>query len=87
MTVDELREALKARITTDALSLRQANEHCGVSFSTLSRFLRGSDLSGKVYDMIYAWLTGEMLPPRKVISSRRMKVGGNIFLITIQQIL
>lgn len=86
MSVDELRDALRDKITTEAISLRRASELCGVSFSTLSRFLRGADLSGQRYDMIDAWLTGEILPPRKVISSRRMKVGGKVFLVTIEEV-
>lgn len=72
--IDDLRE----RLSRDNLSLRDAAKLCGVSFSTLSRLLRGSgEESMQTHRSLAAWLYNEPLPPKdaKIIFVRYVTVG------------
>lgn len=81
---DNLRTEFDAKIKAESLSMRQAQELTGVSFSTISRFLRGDEITSTTYDRISAWISGTSLPKRKVVQSKRITIGKQGFLITIE---
>lgn len=80
----DLRTRLKTAMELDALSLRQLDELTGVSFSTLSRFLRGAEITHGRARRIEAWLSGEQIRESTPISKRVHSVGGLKFLITVE---
>ena len=85
-TSHELRVALQKELEKRDLSLRQGQELIGVSFSTLSRFLRGgkNEMTVKNLERIDVWLNGGVLPKKKQAISRRFNFGKQSFLITIE---
>lgn len=57
-----LRELLRKRIRVDNVSLRELSLTVGVSFATLSRFLRGFAASEKTLECVNAYLNGKDAP-------------------------
>lgn len=83
---EDLRSRLRIAMELDRLSLRQLDELTGVSFSTLSRFLRGSEITHQNARRLEAWLSGEQIKESTPISKRVHRVGGLKFLITVELI-
>jgi len=79
-----LRNELKKRMEAERLSQRDIQELTGVSFATISRYLRGNEITHANHHRIRAWLTGEPLKPVKPVCSRRFKVGPLTFLVTVE---
>lgn len=78
---DKLRKVMEAR----QLSLRDVANRTGVSFSTISRFLRShGTINMTNYNRLDAWLNGTPHPKPKLVSTKQIKVGGRRFLITIE---
>lgn len=85
MKVKELRTALQAK-QSDGWSLRKIGDATGVSFSTLSRFARGKEMASANCERLAAWIEGRDLQPRPEVHSRRLRVGGKTFLLTLELI-
>lgn len=84
--IEVIRERLNTRLVTENISLRRAEAMIGVSFSTLSRFLRGEEITAIRAERIQHWLDGTEIPKRRVVSSRRVTVAGQVFVISIEHI-
>lgn len=86
MECNNTRQFLKIRMEKDGLSLRQLESLTGVSFATLSRFIRGSQPSVKSLENIKAFLLNKRIDPPRIVSQKRMICGGKVFLVTIEQL-
>lgn len=86
MSEKEIRDYLNTVMETEPCSLRALGEMTGVSFATLSRFLRGATLSLKVYKRLEAVMNGERKPIELEQQTRRFHVGGKTFVITIKEL-
>lgn len=86
MNIDVIRDKLRTEIVRDDISLRTLEARTGISFSTLSRFLRGAVLEHKNVETLHCYVTGQKLPVKKELSSKRIVVGGKKFLVTIEEI-
>jgi transcriptional regulator with XRE-family HTH domain len=85
--MEELRQQFRAKLEAEGLTLRRAEALCGVSFATLSRFMRGADLLASTSEKIKGWIAGTELPKPKPVSVKRMKVGSKVFIVTIEQVI
>ena len=83
--IEKLRNALRMRMCRTGESLRDLQELCGVSFATLSRFLRNGTPSLDTITRIEEFLDGK--PKREVapICVRRFKVKGKTFIVEIRE--
>lgn len=86
MNSDKIRHALLVEIESDGISLRTLEARTGVSFSTLSRFLRGGILSSPKLECLHCYVTGQAMPKKKMISQKRINLSGKTFLITIEEL-
>ena len=86
ITQDDLRLNLYWHIDNKHLSIRSLSEVCGISFSTLSRFLRGSTLSSKLTEKLTMFLNYGVAPKHKPIVTKRIRCDNKEFLITIERI-
>jgi len=82
---NQLRYVLKNKLTDEGLSLRKVEAACGVSFSSLSRFLRGGDLSENLLQRVDDYVSGKDAKLRKKVGIKRINVGGKTFIITIEE--
>lgn len=89
-TPETCRNRLKIIMERTDYSLRDLETQTGVSFATLSRFLRGADPSIKTHrrivdyiDKYIAGLPMELPKPRVV---KRFKVGNKSFLVEITEV-
>lgn len=77
-------EQVAMAILHSPLSLRQLSERTGVSFATLSRIARGKGTSSKTLEILVCYFTGSPVPRLRKVISRRLRVGGQTFLMTIE---
>lgn len=85
--IDEVRAAVKHKMEKEDLSLRDIESFTAISFSTLSRFLRGSSPAISTYNALMAWVDGNRYERKvKKISSRAIVVSGKRFVITIEAV-
>ncbi len=84
MDTESIRTFLKSEMESDQAGLREMQERTGVSFSTLSRFLRGRELSGQKLEKLYFYSLGQKAPKRKEIIKRRVTVKGQVFMLTLE---
>jgi len=69
------------------LSLRGLEDATGVSASTLSRFLNyKGNLSARCRERVICYLTGSPTPARCPVATRRIAVGGKVFMVTIEEV-
>lgn len=88
MPLDDLQKQVASRIQERNIGLRLVEAESGVSFSTVSRFIRGHGiLTFTNHEKLTDWLCGINGPKKKVVSTKRMKVGSKIFLVTIEELL
>ena len=87
MNIDELRNKIFAEKVSRGIGLRELETLSGVSYSSISRFLRGEILETRNLIRLQAFLSGESPSKRKVISTKRMKVGAKVFLVTIEELI
>ena len=83
---EALRQEVKRQIEKKGFSLRRLEAECGVSSATLSRFLRGKDLSIKSWKNLNNWIQGRNSPKSKPLCVKRFRVGNKSFLITIEEL-
>ena len=81
-TINRLRERLEA----ENKSLRQCAKECGVSFATLSRILRGGEMSLGTFRLLDAWMQGKKLKVRKRLYSRVIAIGGKRFRLRLEEL-
>lgn len=86
MNIEAQRHRLQRRMENDCLSLRNVGELTGISFSTLSRFNRGSEMTYQNLRKLKAWLDSEPIPRQEPLCTRRFKVGPLTFLVTVELI-
>lgn len=86
ITQEALRKDLRDYLRSHELSQRKLSESCGISFATISRFMRNSTLSAKLAEKLYCFLHD--LPTRNIrpISVKRIRCDNKEFLITIERI-
>lgn len=68
-------------------SLRELDAVTGVSASTLSRFLRRRDISGKARNRLVSYFTGEDIAAPLVMEAKRFKVGDRTFVVEIRELI
>lgn len=86
MELNEIRNRLRLAQEIEPCGLRHLEELTGVSFSTISRFLRGADPNSKTLRSLENWCNGidtKSIKPKVV---RRFSVGKKKFLVTIQEL-
>lgn len=86
MNSDQIRDALMSEMLIKRIGLRTLGARTGVSYATLSRFIRGSVLSTPNLERLECYVTGQKAPKKKVISQTRTTISGKTFLITIEEI-
>jgi len=86
MTTKELRMHVKDKIDFLGIGLRQVEAETGVSFSTISRFLRGATMTYHRHVALENWLHGEHTKKTMPVSCKRMRVGDKTFLVTIEEL-
>jgi len=78
-------ESIRKEIESHNYSLREFSTMCGVSFSTLSRILRGSkDIAPHTLRRLKSYVLKE--PKKKATKRQLIKVGQQEFLITIEAV-
>lgn len=82
----ELRNHLNLVRELEPCGLRGLEELTGVSFTTLSRFLRGSEPDYKTLSKLRAFKNGEGPNKSKPVVIRRFKVGGKEFVVEIREV-
>jgi len=83
---NDLRNKLRAEIAKRGCGLRGVQALTGVSFSTISRFLRGADLLGSNLEKLEALCDGREVviePPVKIV---RFSVSGKTFIMEIREL-
>ena len=81
-----LRDQVKRILEAKDMSLRQAEEITGVSFSTISRFIRGGEITSKLFYRLVAFSEGKPVTKGRPKVSKRMVVGNKVFLVTIEEL-
>lgn len=79
-----LRYDLQRHQEKTGLSLRKIGDATGISFSTLSRFGRGAEMTHANTLRLYSYLSGEPQPKPQPIHTRRLRVAGKTFLVSIE---
>jgi len=87
MELDEIRNRLKLAQEIEPCGLRYLGELTGVSFSTLSRFMRGAEPNLRTLTALENWCNGSEIKPVKPKVVRRFNVGKKKFLVTIEELL
>jgi len=86
-TIEDLRNAIKKKMEEKSLSLRDIEAKTAISFSTVSRFLRGQNPSYSTFDALSAWVIGAKYKREvKKVSSRAIVVNGKRFIVTIEAV-
>ena len=85
-TLEEIRQHLKLVMELEPCGLRGLEELVGVSFSTLSRFIRGADPDMRTLKKFYQFMKGEPEPKTKPKVIRRFKVGSKEFVVEIREV-
>jgi hypothetical protein len=85
MSEINMRDYLKMVMETEPCSLRTLQEMTGVSFATLSRFMRGKDIDLKTWRKLDAFMKGGPKLIELEQQTRRFHVGGKTFVITIKE--
>lgn len=90
MTTDQgdnwIVEELRSRIEHGSLSLREVEQLCGVSASTLSRLLQGKEMSGPTRRSLQAWLKGVPALVGKKIHSKIVVLNKQRFRLTLEEL-
>ena len=81
-----LGQRLKQKMEQDSLSCRDVQDVTGISASTISRVSNGGEYSSKTFRQLNAWILNRPLLDIKPIATKKIRVGSNEFLVTIQQI-
>ncbi len=84
--LEDIRKHLRLAQETEPCGLRYLQELTGVSFSTLSRILRGADPDMKTLRKLRAFKSGEAEPKPKPMMTKRFTIGDRIFLVEIRDI-
>lgn len=87
MNHSELRKEIKSKMEVENCGLRRVEAESGVSFSTISRFLRGSTLVHDRHEKLENWINGKNTKKPNPVSCKRMKVGSKTFLVTIEELI
>ncbi len=82
----DLRDHLRRYIELKDCSIRSLGDVCGISFATLSRFLRGKTLSSKLTEKLFYFLNDGVVLKHKPIATKRIRCDNKEFLITIERI-
>lgn len=85
MSQHELAQHILKRKEEQQIGLRRIEAESGVSFATISRFLRGGILTYQNHEKLQNWLCGTNTPKKNPVAVKRMKVGSKIFIVTIEQ--
>lgn len=86
MELGEIRNRLRLAQEIEPCGLRYLGEMTGVSFSTLSRFMRGAEPNIRTLRALENWCNGTETKPIKPKVVRRFNVGKKKFMVTIQEL-
>lgn len=80
-----MRSEVQTHMVQHGLSLRGFSKHVGISPSTLSRYLRGQEITAANERRLKAFFAGDECVKSDPVCVRRFRVGDKIFVVEIRE--